>query len=137
LTHGVTDVQERLSRDDLNHFERKLRERLSVLRSDVLEKLSHAESYAELAGQVHDAEDESLADLLADVGLADVTAEQEQARDIDAALDRLLTHIFGSCTDCGEPIGRDRLEAYPTAKRCLSCQRSQEKRRGEPPPPTL
>jgi DnaK suppressor protein len=79
IDHGVTGMQEQLSRDDLNHFERKLRERLSVLRSDVLEKLSHAETYAELAGQVHDAEDESLADLLADVGLADVTAEQEQA----------------------------------------------------------
>jgi len=130
-------MQEQLSRDDLSHFERKLRERLSVLRGDVLEKLSHAESYAELAGQVHDAEDESLADLLADLGLAEVTAEQEQARDTDAALKRLLTGTFGSCTDCGEPIGRERLEAYLTAKRCLSCQRSCERRRLEPVPPTL
>jgi RNA polymerase-binding transcription factor len=133
----LTDMQEKLSRDDFNHFERKLREGLSVLRSDVLEKLSHTESYAEIAGQVHDAEDESLADLLTDVSLAEVTAEQEQARDIDAALQRLLARTFGSCLDCGEPIGRDRLEVYPTAKRCLSCQRSQEKRRAGPPTPTL
>jgi RNA polymerase-binding transcription factor DksA len=130
-------MQEMLSRNDLSYFERKLRERLSVLRSDVLEKLSRAESYAEIGGQVHDAEDESLADLLADVGLAGVAAEQEQARDIDAALRRLLTRTFGSCTDCGEAIGRDRLEVYPTAKRCLSCQRSHEKRRAEPRPATL
>ena len=130
-------MQEKLSRDDLKHFERKLRERLSALRSDVLEKLSHAESYAEIAGQVHDAEDESLADLLADVSLADLTGEQEQARDIDAALQRLLTRTFGSCMDCAEPIGRERLEAYPTAKRCLACQRSQEKRRVGPPMPSL
>lgn len=130
-------MQEKLSGGDLNHFERKLRERLSVLRREVLEKLSHAESYAEIMGQVHDAEDESLADLLADVSLAGVAAEQEEARDIDAALQRLLTRSFGSCIDCGEPIGRDRLEVCPTAKRCLSCQRSQEKRRFEPSPPTL
>lgn len=130
-------MPEPLSRGDLNYFERKLRERLSVLRGDVLEKLSHAESYAELAGQVHDAEDESLADLLADVSLAEVAAEQEQARDIDGALGRLVAQTFGACKDCGEPIGRDRLEAYPTAKRCLSCQRSEERRRLEPPPPTL
>ena len=130
-------MPEPLSRADLNYFEGKLRERLSVLRGDVLEKLSHAESYAELAGQVHDAEDESLADLLADVGLAEVAAEQEQARDIDGALMRLVAQTFGSCTNCGEPIGRDRLEAYPTAKRCLPCQRSEERKRLEPPPPTL
>jgi DnaK suppressor protein len=135
--HRVTDMPEPLSRDDLNHFDRKLREQLSELRDDVLEKLSHTESYAELAGQVHDAEEESLADLLADVSLAEVAAEQEQARDIDVALKRLLARTFGVCTDCGEPIGRDRLEAYPTAKRCLSCQQSQEKRRFAPPPPSL
>lgn len=127
-------MPEPLSRTDLNYFEQKLRERLSVLRGDVLEKLSHAESYAELAGQVHDAEDESLADLLADVSLADVAAEQEQARDIDGALGRLVAQTFGACTECGEPIGRDRLEAYPTARRCLSCQRSEERRRLERPP---
>ncbi len=130
-------MHEKLSTDNLKHFERVLRERLRVLRSDVIEKLSHDESYAEIAGEVHDAEDESLADLLADVSLADVTAEQEEARDIDAALQRLLTRTFGSCIDCSEPIGRDRLEAYPTAKRCLSCQRSHEKRRVEPRPTTL
>lgn len=130
-------MQEKLTRDDLNHFEQELRERLSVLRSDVLKKLSTAESYAEIVGQVHDAEEESLADLLADVSLAAIAAEQEQARDIDAALQRLLTRTFGSCIDCGEAIGRERLEVYPTAKRCLSCQRSLEKRRAGPPTPTL
>ena len=131
------DMQQKLSRNDLSHFERKLRERLNVLRSAVSEKLSHAESYAQIAGQVHDVEDESLADLLADVSLADISSEQEEARDVDAALKRLLTSSFGSCTDCGEPIGRDRLDAYPTAKRCLSCQRSHERERFAPPPAKL
>jgi len=126
-----------LSGDDLSHLERKLRERLKALRNDVSNKLAHAESYSAIAGQVHDAEDESLADLLADVSLADITSEQEEARDIDAALGRLLTRSFGFCTDCGEPIGRERLEAYPTARRCVSCQRSHEKERFGHPPASL
>ena len=30
------------------------------------------------------------------------------------------------CIDCGQPIPFARLEAYPTAKRCLRCQQIRE-----------
>jgi uncharacterized protein (DUF983 family) len=33
----------------------------------------------------------------------------------------------GACNDCGEPIGYNRLMAYPTAKRCVQCQEVYEK----------
>ena len=43
------------------------------------------------------------------------------------ALARVEDGTYGTCTDCGGDIGFERLLAYPTAKRCVSCQRQHEK----------
>lgn len=50
----------------------------------------------------------------------------EDVRDIKAARKRLSAGTYGTCTDCGEPIAYERLLAYPTAKRCIRCQRLHE-----------
>jgi RNA polymerase-binding transcription factor DksA len=34
---------------------------------------------------------------------------------------------YGRCDDCGEPIEAARLDALPTAIRCLSCQATNAK----------
>ena len=39
---------------------------------------------------------------------------------IDEALQRIEEGTFGVCRDCGEPIGWPRLNAQPTAMRCIS-----------------
>jgi RNA polymerase-binding transcription factor DksA len=41
------------------------------------------------------------------------------------------------CVDCGASVGYERLEAYPTAKRCLACQQAHEKTRGSMGPSRL
>ncbi len=41
--------------------------------------------------------------------------------DIDAALERLEQDTYGICEQCGRPIGEGRLEARPTAVRCIEC----------------
>lgn len=33
---------------------------------------------------------------------------------------------YGSCEECGGPIGQDRLAAVPDATRCISCQSTWE-----------
>jgi DnaK suppressor protein len=33
---------------------------------------------------------------------------------------------YGRCEDCGRPIGAERLEALPSATRCVSCQAAWE-----------
>lgn len=59
--------------------------------------------------------------------------ELERARDqrravlarlaeIDAAVARLGAGAYGVCEVCGRQIGRARLEAIPTATRCIECQ---------------
>lgn len=110
---------------DMPLFEIRLRARLRALRARIRSTLLRcdAEAYGQLAGQVHDAQEEALADLLVDVNLAELTREVQEVRDVDAALRRILVGAYGLCVDCGERIDRRRLEAYPTAKRCLGCQR--------------
>ena len=75
--------------------------------------------------QVRRLEDESSVD--ADVSLAGLEREIEELRDIAAARLRVMTGRFGVCTDCGQAVGHARLSAYPTAKRCIECQRAHEK----------
>jgi DnaK suppressor protein len=42
--------------------------------------------------------------------------------ELDAALERQRAGTYGSCADCGEPIGAERLAARPAARRCITCE---------------
>ncbi len=41
--------------------------------------------------------------------------------EVDAALARVRAGTYGVCESCGEPIASGRLEARPTARRCIRC----------------
>ncbi|HLI15322.1 MAG TPA: TraR/DksA family transcriptional regulator [Acidimicrobiales bacterium] len=53
---------------------------------------------------------------------AEHAAAVERLARIDDALRRIDTHTYGRCESCGQSIGRARLEAIPTATRCITCQ---------------
>ncbi|PUE43075.1 TraR/DksA C4-type zinc finger protein [Limnohabitans sp. Bal53] len=55
--------------------------------------------------------------------------ETAELGDIDAALERIQAGTYGTCTDCGVSIPPARLNAYPTAKRCIDCQSLSEHHR--------
>lgn len=61
----------------------------------------------------------------------------QEIRAIERALRRIALGTYGICVSCGQPIGRERLEAYPTANRCAVCQRAYEHERATPPTPRL
>ncbi|HWF97762.1 MAG TPA: TraR/DksA C4-type zinc finger protein [Steroidobacteraceae bacterium] len=105
-----------------------MRERWRELRDETREALlrSDKEGYAEIAGRVGDLEDQSLADLLVDINMAEVTRDVQEIRAVERALRRIALDTYGICVSCGEPIERERLEAYPTANRCAACQRAYE-----------
>lgn len=132
-------VELRAERKDFPFFERQLRARWLALRAEIRDVLRRAddEQYAQLAGQVHDAEDESVADLLVDINLAEITRDVEELRDVEAALKRIALGTYGVCVRCGEAIARERLGAYLAAKRCTGCQRLHEQTRAKRPAPTL
>lgn len=128
-----------VSNADFPHFKRVLQARHRELREVVHRTLlrNDQEQYAQIAGQVHDTLDEALADLLVDINLADITREIQELRDIDAALRRISLGTYGVCVGCREPIERERLDAYPSAKRCVACQGRTESAATSPPTPSL
>lgn len=50
------------------------------------------------------------------------TSTTDQIRAIDHALARIEAETYGRCTSCGSEIEESRLEAYPTAERCIKCE---------------
>lgn len=84
-----------------------------------------------------DSGDESMADALADMNVTQLDRHVREMRDIEAALLRVKDREFGICIDCGSDIAFDRLQAYPTAKRCLACQEKREKAYAQEGHPSL
>jgi DnaK suppressor protein len=82
-------------------------------------------SFIDIDGDV--ADDEAVADTIVDTDNAIIGMHLQNARDLDAALDRIQTGVYGDCIDCGDDIGFERLSAYPTAERCIKCQYRHEK----------
>jgi RNA polymerase-binding protein DksA len=99
------------------------RERLLHQRSTLLRLVARAEDDLGWldrnveAEKVDEGQEGSLALVLArldDRGQAEIQA-------IDRALARIAAGSFGSCSECGRPIPPARLEALPTAERCVAC----------------
>ncbi len=54
--------------------------------------------------------------------------ERKLLSKIEAALERVDEGEFGDCEDCGEEIGKKRLEARPVTTLCIDCKTIQEKK---------
>lgn len=109
-------------------FKTLLKDRFCDLREEIRQELlrSDEQHFIDLAGQVHDLEEESVADLLVDLNLAILDLHIEEIREIDAALIRIAQGSYGVCTDCSVEIATERLNACLTAHRCTPCQSSYE-----------
>lgn len=73
----------------------------------------------------------------ADSGSKAFEREQEMAllakvRDtqfqVQHALGRIEDGSYGACESCGNPIGKQRLQAFPRATLCVSCKQKSERR---------
>ena len=128
---------EALTKKDLDHFARLLAERKQRLGEEIRRVLARTgkEPYADILAGGSDAGDSSVADLLSDVAFAEVARDAAEVRDMSAAQARIAAGTYGTCIECGRPIGKKRLEAYPTAKRCIEDQQRREKLRGGPSHP--
>ncbi len=82
-----------------------------------------------LGGSIDEASDDALLVKLAPVNDPLIQQNLQDVRDIAAARQRIAAGTYGECTDCGTDIAYERLLAYPTAKRCIDCQREHEKRK--------
>jgi DnaK suppressor protein len=85
------------------------------------------ENFRELAGEVHDAGEESVAVTVEDTRRSLQGRQLRELREIDAARQRLAHGSFGVCVECGQEIPYPRLLAYPVAQRCVVCQSQHER----------
>jgi RNA polymerase-binding transcription factor DksA len=113
-----------LDRHQIERLRTAMRQRQTELREEIRQSLlkSDSEHYLQIADSVRDLEDESFADLIVDVGLAEIDRDLEELRAIEAALLRVADGSYGSCAVCEKPIDGKRLEFTPHALRCIDCQ---------------
>ncbi|MFE0863168.1 TraR/DksA C4-type zinc finger protein [Streptomyces rochei] len=89
-----------------------------------------------LQGMMRDSGD-GAGDDEADTGSKNITREHELALAANAremltqterALERLDAGTYGLCENCGNPIGKARMQAFPRATLCVECKQKQERR---------
>jgi RNA polymerase-binding transcription factor DksA len=58
---------------------------------------------------------------------AEKERDQLELRQIADARERMRTGDYGQCIDCGTDIALERLQALPSAERCMPCQERHER----------
>jgi RNA polymerase-binding protein DksA len=117
---------------DTNHFrELLLEERKRVAAAIENLQEDHAGTLSDEAGE-ETAYDNHLADTATETydRELDYTLEENSEHvlaEIDAALKRIEDGTYGICTNRGEQIPVERLEARPYATLCIDCQRERER----------
>ena len=113
-----------LTKEQITHFSQRINTRKNILLEEIREVLARSknEYQVDLLGGLGDAGDLAAASMIRDITEAEVIRDIGEVRDIAAAEDRIAAGTFGLCIDCEAPIRYKRLDAYPTAKRCFSCQ---------------
>lgn len=113
--------------------------RRAALRTEIdrgLDKV-RADRLRDMAGASPDAGDESVASLISDLDQADTSRDLSELRTLDAAHARIAEGSYGTCIECGQDIGFERLRANPGAERCIRCQTQFEKTHASPSGSTL
>lgn len=79
--------------------------------------------FGSTTGDYYDANFADSSQVTAERGEAEALAAtlSETLADVERALDKLDTGAFGQCEVCSQPIGEARLDAMPTARRCITC----------------
>lgn len=107
------------------------------LLADIARQIEQIETAdRELAGLLRDGSDGAGRDP-ADVGSSNFERDQEMSMAANArellsqareALRRIDDGTYGICQNCGEPIGKGRLQAFPRASLCVRCKQREERR---------
>jgi DnaK suppressor protein len=120
----VSGSHDELSKSQLALLERKLREQQTELRAEVKEERAKSDDDRDRrsAREVQDRGDEANTDQWREANAAMIDHHVDEISGIQAALTRVESGTYGFCVDCGENIGFQRLQAYPSANRCLECQ---------------
>ena len=111
-----------LFKDRLLSEREQLLQRIAVQRGGAVSRVDMAAEHDLRAMESH-------ARTITEMGEEFAMNEHETAElgAIDAALERLAQGLYGQCQTCGVTIPEARLNAYPMALRCITCQSAAEK----------
>src|SRR4051794_151156 len=127
-----------LTNEQIQQLRQKLLDRQRVLVADVKAKREQAlEGNEDAIASVGDAGDESVMRMATDLDLQEAGRDVQELNDIDAALRRMDDGTYGTCDECGQDIGYPRLNAQPTARRCIADQEKYERTYAHGTTPTL
>lgn len=123
MTEAEQTARQRLDaeRERLERLRAEMAERVADEQESGREELSHLDQHpAELGTETQDREqDQSLLEQL-----------DGELADLEDAYARLEAGTYGTCEVCGRPIGEERLEALPAARRCAEHQAAAEASEG-------
>lgn len=120
----MADSYNDLSDSQMALLEDQLRGQQEELRAEVQEERAKSDNERDRrsAREVQDRGDEANTDQWREANAAMIDHHVDEISGIQAALSRVQSGTYGLCVDCGEAIGFQRLQAYPSANRCVQCQ---------------
>jgi DnaK suppressor protein len=113
---------ERKSKKELNHIKQELQKRKIELEQDLVR--SYSEKFSD--DQVQDPGDQALTSTMESLRSSLQDTRIDEFNRIVKALKMIEEGTYGICVDCELPISDKRLQLYPDATRCLSCQEAFE-----------
>lgn len=120
-----------LSEDQLHEIEQRLDAREIELQARVREAKEEKEDRPSAQGPlVEDIGEEGEQRYRSGMEHVELLRDQEELTDIAATRERIANGSYGECADCGKDIAVERLNAQPTAMRCVICQGAYEKKHG-------
>lgn len=106
------------------------RERQLLIEIDSGQKAEEAETSPDQGSEVNDQQERAGLRERTSIQDAQVQRDSNELADVRSALARLNDGSYGTCIDCGQSIGLQRLVAMPSAARCMACQMKSETRDG-------
>ncbi len=121
--YETKEGEEYMNDNQVEHFENILQAWKKQLMEEVDSTVTHlkedANAYADPLDRASQEEGFSLE-------LRTRDRERKLIKKIEQALDAIEHHDYGFCEDCGTEIGIRRLEARPTATKCIDCKTFEE-----------
>ncbi len=108
---------------------KRLNQRAAELEAEITAKEQRQPAHNGQQGQheVMDRGEEANMHVRTEVRNAEIDRDRTELRNIALARERIEAGTYFDCVDCGKTINVERLEAQPTATRCIACQEKAEK----------
>ena len=113
----LTEVRELLATDAA-----RLREEITGAEAGIIDLLRSSESGGE------DQADTGTKTFEREHEMALAASHRDMLNQTERALARIDNGTYGICENCGNPIGKARLQAFPRATLCMTCKQRQERR---------